>query len=440
MQRKLLRSVIAAGLASGVVLAFAAIALAAASFSDRAGDNNAAPDITSVTVSESADGIATVSVVVSNYQALPLNSWFNLWFDLDNSRSTGDDGDEALVQYFDDGGIQYFRWVGSELVRRPATGMAGAFTAGTLTLTIPKTALDNVASFGVLAVGLRGQDDGEGEERVAGDFAPNVGNTRYTAPGPLAIPDGIGDNEAAPDITKVDVSDTKAGTIRFAVATPSHATLAPSTWVEISFDVDRRRSTGDGGVDAYVGIEGRRAYAGRWSPTEDDFVGVSGSGVRARSAGGVVTFDVPRRFLQDVAGFDFYLVSGDSVDDEDSAIDLAPNGDAWWKYTLANRPPLHLVAGTPRGIPARPSAGKRFTVTVPVLRSDTVRGVTSGAAACSARVAGQVVSAPGRVGGGIARCTLSVPAGASGATLRGTMTVRSGGASVVARFAFPVRR
>jgi hypothetical protein len=318
--------------------------------------------------------------------------------------------------------------------------MAGTYTAGTLTLTVPKTALDGVGSFGVLAVGLRGQDDGEGGERVAADFAPNVGNTRYTAPGPLPITDAVGDHDAAPDITKVDVSDTRAGIIRFAITTPSHQTLRPSTWVEISFDVDRRRSTGDGGVDAYVGVEGgRQAYAGRWSAAEDEFVNASGSGVRASSAGGVVTVDVPRRFLQDVAGFDFYLVSGDSFDDEDNALDLAPDGDGWWKYTLANKPPLRLLAGAPKGVPARPSAGKRFTVAVPVLRSDTLRPLTAGSATCTARVSGQALSAPGRVSGGFARCTLSVPAGSSGA-LRGTMTVRSGRASVATRFTFAVRR
>ena len=287
----------------------------------------------------------------------------------------------------------------------------------------------------MLAVGSRGQDDGEGDERVAVDFAPNVGNARYTAPGPLNLADAIGDNDAAPDITKVDVNDTRAGTIRFAITTPSHQTLRPSTWVEVNVDVDRRRSTGDGGVDAYVGVKGREAYVGRWSPSEDDFVDVTRSGVRASSTGGVVTFDVPRRFLQNVAAFDFYLVSGDSFDDEDNAIDLAPNGDAWWKYTLANKPPVHLIAGTPKGIPARPSAGKRFAVTVPVLRSDTVRPITSGSAACTARVSGQVVRAQGRVSGGLARCILSVPASVSGA-LRGTMTVRSGGASVGVRFTF----
>ena len=222
-------------------LALGGVALAAASFSDRAGDNNAAPDVTSVTVSESAEGIATIVVAVSNYPALPLNSWFNLWFDLDNNPNTGDDGDEALVQYFDDGGIQFRRWVGNELVRRPATGMTGTYTAGTLTLTVPKAALDSVASFGVLAVGNRGQDDGEGDERVAADFAPNVGNTRYMAPGPLSITDAIGDNDAAPDITKVDVSDTRAGTIRFAITTPSHQTLRPSTG-------SRSTSTSTGGA------------------------------------------------------------------------------------------------------------------------------------------------------------------------------------------------
>ena len=98
-------------------LALGSVALAAASFSDRAGDNNAAPDVTSVTVSESAAGIATIVVAVSNYSALPPNSWFNLWFDLDNNPNTGDDGDEALVRYFDDGGIRFHRWVENELVQ-----------------------------------------------------------------------------------------------------------------------------------------------------------------------------------------------------------------------------------------------------------------------------------------------------------------------------------
>ena len=421
-------------------LALATVALAAASFSDSAGDNNAAPDVTGVSVTESPEGILTLSVVVANYQALPTNSWFNLWFDLDNNPRTGDDGDEALVQYFDDGGIRFHRWVGSELVRRPATGMAGTFTAGALTVSVPKAALDTVASFGVLAVGLRSQDDGDGGENVAADYAPNSGRTHYASPGPVSIPDAPGDHDAAPDITKVDVSDTGSGRIRFAVSTPSHVALATSTWIEADFDLDRRRSTGDGGVEAYVAFGEGRVYAARWSSDADDFVEVRGSGVTARSAGGVVTFDVPRKFLGDVASFDFYLVSGDSSDDEDNAIDLAPNGNAWWKYTLTNKPTLRLVVGEPRGTPARPSAGRRFAVSIPVVRSDTARPLTSGSVACDVRVAGVRVNATGRVRSGQASCSLVVPASASGAPLRGALTVRSGGKTASARFAFVVRR
>jgi hypothetical protein len=292
----------------------------------------------------------------------------------------------------------------------------------------------------VLAVGLRAQDDGDGGENVAADYAPDDGRARYESPGPLSTVDAAGDQDAAPDITKVDVDDTKAGRIRFAVATPSHLTLPPSTWIELDFDLDRRRSTGDGGVEAYVAYEEGEVYAARWSSEEDDFVQVRRSGVIARNAGGIVTFDVPRSFLGDVAAFDFYFVSGDSSDDEDNAIDLAPNGNAWWKYTLANKPPLRLVAGAPRGTPARPVAGRRFAVTVPVVRSDTTRGLTSGSVACDVRVAGNPVRATGRVRAGLASCSLLVPESAAGTALRGSMTVRFGGKSVVARFAFAVRR
>ena len=421
-------------------LALATVALAARSFSDPAGDNNAAPDVTALALSESADAATlTVSVVFSNYQTLPANSWVHLWFDIDNNPSTGGGGDEALVRYFDDGGIQVFRWEGSRFVRRPATGMSGSFTAGTLTLTMPKTALDSVATFGVFVVGVRAQDNGDDDDLLAGDYAPNRGRARYVAPNALSVTDATGDHEAAPDVTRLGVSDTKAGTIQFTISTPSHATLDAASWIELDFDLDRRRSTGDAGSDAYMIVDRQGVYAARWSADARRFVRVRRSGVKARSAAGVVTFTVPRRFLRDVHGFDFYLVSGHSEGDEDHALDWAPNGDAWWSYALANKPPLSLRAGTPRATPPRPSAGRRFTVAVPVLRSDTARGITSGSAACKLRVAGRNYSVRGGVRAGLASCSLALPAAASG-VVRGSMTVRSSGKSTAARFAFPVKR
>ena len=224
------------------------------------------------TVSESAEGIATTRRRrVELPPALPPNSWFNLWFDLDNNPNTGDDGDEALVRYFDDGGIQFHRWVGNALVRRPATGMTGTYTAGTLTLTNPKAALDSVASFGVLAVGSpRGQDDGEGDERVASP--PTSRRTSATSAVHGSRPAGhYRRDRRTTTLRRTSRRSTSAtpgpGRIRFAITTPSHQTLPGRARGSRSAST----STGGaaraiGGVDAYVGVEGREAYAGRWSP------------------------------------------------------------------------------------------------------------------------------------------------------------------------------
>jgi hypothetical protein len=428
------------GVAAAVaLLVVAGAALAAASYSDPAGDNNAAPDVTTVAVSETPDGNLTIAATIANYQALPANSWVNLWFDLDSNPRTGDDGDEALVQYFDDGGLQFFRWNGSTLVRRQATGMTASFAAGVLTFTGPKAALDGAASFDLLTVASHGQDVGEDEDLIASDTAPNSGRGRWVSPGPLSVTDLAGDHEAAPDVTDVRVTDSASGTINFVASTPSHAALAPGTWIELDVDVDRRRSTGAGGVETFVALSEGRVFVGRWSASEQDFV-VTRTGARARSAGGIVTFDVPRTLLDDVATFDFYVVSGDSdPDDEDNAIDLAPNGDRWWRYALANKPPLHLIADDARGVPARPRAGGAFSVVVPVRRSDTARGITSGSATCSVRIAGKPVQAAGKVAAGTGRCTLRVPTDTRGTALRGSIAVRSAGKSVTTRFSFPVR-
>jgi hypothetical protein len=441
VRRRALRAALAA-IAALAACGGATIAFAATSFSDPAGDNNAAPDVTSVTVAEATATSLTITVRVANHQSLPRDSWLNVWFDLDLNPNTGDEGDEALIQFFDDGGLRYFHWNGSELARRPTLDMSGTFAAGLFTLTLPTSTFESASTFGVLVVGARAQDIGGDEDLVATDFAPDGGAARgrYVAPGPSSFTDASGDHDAAPDVTRVQVADTKAGTIAFTIATPSHARLSPDNWVELDVDVDRRRSTGNGGVDVYVQLFRGRAFAGRWNATSEEFDTVRNAGVRGRSSNGVVTLEVPRRLLDDAARFDFYVLSGDSdVDEEqDFAMDIAPDGDAWWRYALANRPALRLIAGGATGLPARPRAGAAFTVVVPIRRSDTGRGLTAGSVACRVTVQGQRVASAGRIAGGAARCSLVVPAGARGA-VAGSLTVRSGGKSVVTRFSFTIR-
>jgi hypothetical protein len=436
---RLARAVLLSALAA---CACTALALGAASRTDPTGDNNAAPDLTAMTVAESTAGTLTVTLTLANYQSLPVGSWINVWFDLDNNPRTGDEGDEALVQYFDDGGAQLYRWNGSELVRRPAAGIVGTVSAGVVTLTLPTSALDGIASFGVFAVGAREQENGDDDPYVASDAAPNNTRARYASPGPLTVSDAQGDGDAAPDIAQVDVSDSKAGTITFVVTTPSHQTVSSgNTWLELDVDIDRRGSTGGGGSEVYVLYERGSVYTARWDPDEEDFVRVRGSGVRVRSAAGRTTFAVPRRFLNDVASFDYFLASGDWNPDleEENAVDLAPDGDAWWRYELVNRAPVRLIAGAPKTKPTAPVAGKPFAVRVPVTRSDTARGITSGSVACAFRVDGRTVQVRGSVRAGSGVCSLLVPRSARGQRVRGSMLVRSSGKSVATRFAYRVR-
>jgi len=428
-----------AGFVAGSLLVFAAAALADASFSDAEGDNNTAPDVTAVTVSESADGTITITTTVANYQALPLNSWVNLWFDLDSNQRTGDAGDEALVHFSSAGQLDFYTWDGSELVSRPPAGMTGRFEAGVLTVTVPKSALGSPASFGLLAVTSREQLLGE-DELIASDFAPDRGRSPFVPPAQAVFPDPQGDQDAAPDITGVRVSDTKDGWISFAISTPNYATLPGDTVVLLQIDRDGRPSTGDDGAEVLVTNLGGEVILARWDARADDWVDdAPPTRVRARNADGVVTLDVHRSELDDVARFGFSLISADLNLSAESvlALDFVPDDQSFFRYTLANKPPLRLIGGQMFGTPGRPRAGRPFTVNLPVRRSDTGRAITSGTVTCNVTAGGKRVPAVGKVRAGGGQCSLVVPETA--ALVRGSMTVRSGGKSVNARFSFRVR-
>ena len=427
-----------AGALALCVLVFAGAALSAASFSDVAGDDNAAPDLTTVTVSETPDGLLTLTVAVANYQTLPTNSWFNLWFDLDSNQSTGDAGDEALIRYVSDGTIEFYLWDGFTLVERAATGMSGRYDAGVLTVSAPKNALGTVTSFGILAVSSRGQTLGA-DELIASDYAPDRGRSAYVSPGQVAFPDPERDQDAAPDITTVRVSDAKDGWISFAIATPNYATLPGESALIISIDSDNRESTGDDGAEILITSVGGEPVLERWNAAAgawgDD---TAPTRLRARNDQNLVTIDVHRSELGEVARFGFEVIAAAINTAEGSvlAVDFAPNEAGFFKYALVNKPALRLIAGKTVGIPVQPRAGKPFTVSMPVRRSDTNRAITSGAVSCKVTADGKRVPAAGRIRAGRAQCTFVVPQSAS--AVRGSMTVRAGGTAVTARFSFKV--
>jgi hypothetical protein len=433
-----LRRLLVGGVAVAV-LVVAGMGLAARGYSDPPGDSNAAPDITSVEVGEATPGVLAVKLSVANYTALPADSWVNLWFDLDSDQETGDAGDEALVRYRADGGVELYAWNGAQLVEGSTAGVTASFAAGVLTVSLPRAAIAAEPSFGMLAVSSRAQSLGD-DELIASDYAPNAGRSAYTGPTLTAFPDTVGDHDAAPDLTSVRVSDVKSGWITFAITTPNFATLPAEAAIVLTIDADSNPQTGDDGAELTVTLVGGEIALDRWNGrrwTPDELP----SRARTRNSGNVVGIDLHVSELRNTRRFGFALLSADlnTAVEGAVAVDLAPSDFSYWGYALANRPALTLVARAPVATPRRPRAGQSFTVSLPVTRSDTGARISSGTVGCRARAGGAAVEASGRVSGGSARCAFVVPRAAKGKVLRGAISVRTGGTLVSRNFTFVVQ-
>ena len=423
------------------MLVVVGVALGARGYTDRAGDVNAAPDITSVGVSEALTGTLTFRLAIGNYQTLPARSWVNLWFDIDSNPGTGGGGDEALVQYVDDGTVEVYLWDGSRFVEGTTDGVSGSFTSGALTLAVPRVAVRVADAFGVLAITSRAQVVGN-QELIASDFAPDVGRSAYAGTAAAAFPDAANDQDAAPDMTAIRVSDAQNGWITFEITTPNYATLPSESALILEIDADNDQTTGDGGAEARINMLGGEVSLERWSSRSRAWVPDElPTRARYRSLEGLATIDVHRSELANTQRFGFALLSADvnSAAFEVLAVDLSPDNGSYWRYVLANWPALRLVPTRLYTTPNKPVAGKPLSVSLGVRRSDTNRPVTSGSVGCRVVLGGSTLPSTGAIVSGGGRCSFRVPAGTQGSIVRGTITVRSGGKTVAADFAYAVR-
>jgi hypothetical protein len=430
------RPLFAAG-AAVATLVLAGAASGARGFSDPAGDANTAPDVTSVGVTEATAGVVTIELEIGNFTELPTNSWVNLWFDADDNPSTGDDaGDEAVVRYLSTGELELGIWNGSQFALGSTAGIAASFDAGRLTVSVPRASVGAAGVFGLLAVSSRGQPVGD-DEFIASDFAPDSERSHFTGPALTTFPDPSGDQDAAPDVTAVRVSDARNGWITFAITTPNYAVLPAESAVLVSIDADDNPRTGQSGADLELALVAGEVALARWDGQQfvpDDLP----TRARHRNAGNVVSIDLHVSELDNSGRFRFSVTSVDfnSALQSFVAVDVAPDGAGSWRYALVNKPALKLVITRRTTSAARPRAGSPFTVGLAVARSDTRRPIATGAVVCNVRVAGKKVAARGRLASGVGRCTFDVPANARGAAVRGSITVRSSGKAVSASFAF----
>jgi hypothetical protein len=175
-------------LATLVTLLTGTQASADVAFEDALGDQRnmeelVAPDITSVSVSNTPDGVITFQVTIANHTTLPPRSRIAVLFDLDRRQATGFTGFEyAFSHETDDTGqaqLKFERWdeANLEFDVLPNTGIVSEFSNGVYTFRIPRGRLQNTIlfEFGMYAAALHPA----AEAKSAVDDAPNAELWRY---------------------------------------------------------------------------------------------------------------------------------------------------------------------------------------------------------------------------------------------------------------------
>jgi hypothetical protein len=137
-------------MASGAFAAPAAIAANSTSYQDSSGENPAAPDITTLTTSNTDAGMLSFRVNVPNRPTFGQDMLIGFFIDSDNNAATGDSdplnpGADYAIEIFG-GDAALFRWDGTGFTRRagdpPATSLIFSYQGG-ITVNISTAELGN---------------------------------------------------------------------------------------------------------------------------------------------------------------------------------------------------------------------------------------------------------------------------------------------------------
>lgn len=273
--------------------------------------------------------------------------------------------------------------------------------------------------------------------------ASATGVTRASA----SFTDPSGDTQgASPDITGVTVADDyTTGAISVSVTAAGYSTIAvaqqPSLIVYL--DTDRNGSTGSVSGSDYALAAGQDD-SGWWYDVYH-YDGSTWQEVSASSTMGAThigdtqTWRVARSDLGGTTGFDFY-VTAKTVDANDSMVghDNAPDNGKWsyalstsaattttTTATTATQAPVKPVIGPP-ATSGTAVAGKRFTVSFPVSRSDTGEALMKGKMICDPSVQGRVISHAESFTGGTAKLVFTIPKSAKGKLVKVKVTIKVG--------------
>ena len=255
-----------------------------------------------------------------------------------------------------------------------------------------------------------------------------------TAPAASTFTDVAGDAGGAPDITSVALSDVAAtGTITIAVTAPG---LAPVSDVHVFIDSDRNASTGYApvGIDYDVYVWQDTDKWGwdvlQWNGT-DWKESPTSSAMNFSRSGDTLTWTLGKADLGGSTGFAFFVAGMKwDANGDVASMDLAPDGGRW-TYDLApvTVKPVAVVKpviAAPTTVPAVAAAGKRFTVSFSVTRSDDGSPLNTGTMICDPSVSGKVIQHAEQFTNGVARLSFTIPKTAKGKLLKVKVTIKAG--------------
>ena len=357
-----------------------------AQWSDPRGDGDAglAPDITTVTVSNTDNGLLTIRIEMPLERYLIEGTFVTVNFDTDENPATGSlIGSEYSVAIDGDTDTAALVWWDGTRWQWRNSSLRWSWNDGP-TIEINARDIGNPQGFN-LEVGA----SWEGVYDTYYDWAPDVGSWNYQvrAPAPPPPPppaagvaqwaDPAGDQDpGAPDITAVTVSDDGVGTLTVRAETPREPSLASGRDLFVFFDTDRNPATGAPeffeGTEYYVVFDedSQTASLGRWDGSEWQS---AASSVSARWDHGP-TFTLDLREIGNQRGFNFWALavkwgSGDTWD-----IDAAPDSGTWNYQAGAGSapPPAPPPPAPPPPEPesdvfVRPTAGGEWAYTAPAV-------------------------------------------------------------------------
>jgi hypothetical protein len=287
-----------------------------------------------------------------------------------------------------------------------------------------------------------------------------------------SYPDSAGDVTGIPDITGVTVSDV-GGRISFEIDGAGWndfftAANPRSEYhvLDVMVDTDRNSATGDPDLNdrpplGHAGID----YALELAKGPNDlstgaslsvlqWVGTSWQVEWTKTTptdtvgSNSITFEVGNADLGGTTGFTFAVCdykldgSGNTV----LANDRAPDTGVW-DYTLTSTSTTPVtttpaasvkpVIGAPT-TPGKAVAGRRFTVSFPVTRSDSGAPLTNGKMVCDPSVNGKVIPHAASFTGGTAKLAFTIPKTAKGKQLKVKVTIKLGSQSATKIATFKV--